>query len=151
MGPVDEDEVYARECYELVRDLGVKDVLFTGRINVKDYLGRMDMTILTSISEGQPLTILESFAAGKPVIATDVGNCSALLHGEEGDDLGEAGIITHIMNTQEISDAMVKLALSEELREEMGRVGYERVCRYYRVESMREKYSELYGRLYKGR
>ena len=151
MGPVDEDEVYARECYELVRDLGVKDVLFTGRINVKDYLGRMDMTILTSISEGQPLTILESFAAGKPVIATDVGNCSALLYGEEGDDLGEAGIITHIMNTQEISDAMVKLALSDELREEMGRVGYERVCRYYRVESMREKYSELYGRLYKER
>ena len=46
---------------------------------------------------------------------------------------------------------MVKLALSDELREEMGRVGYERVCRYYRVESMREKYSELYGRLYKER
>jgi glycosyltransferase involved in cell wall biosynthesis len=147
MGPVDEDEVYAHECYDLVRDLGVKDVVFTGRINVKDYLGRMDMTILTSISEGQPLTILESFAAGKPVIATDVGNCQALISGEEGDDLGEAGILTHIMNTQEISDAMIKLALSDDLRTKMGEVGYQRVCKYYRVEYMRDKYSDLYDRL----
>ena len=40
------------------------------------------MTILTSISEGQPLTILESYAAHKPVIATDVGNCHGLVYGE---------------------------------------------------------------------
>ena len=105
------------------------------------------MTILTSISEGQPLTILESFAAGKPVIATDVGNCQALISGEEGDDLGEAGILTHIMNIQEISDAMIKLALSEDLRNQMGEVGYKRVCKYYRVEYMRDKYSDLYDRL----
>ncbi len=45
---------------------------FTGRINIKDYLGAWIMTILTSVSEGQPLTILESYAAHKPVIATDV-------------------------------------------------------------------------------
>ena len=84
MGPTDEDEEYAKECFDLVEALHVEDVIFTGRINVKDYLGRMDFTILTSISEGQPLTILESYAAGKPVIATDVGNCKALLFGEEG-------------------------------------------------------------------
>ena len=147
MGPVDEDETYAHECYDLVRTLGLKNVVFTGRINVRDYLGRMDFTILTSISEGQPLTILESFAAGKPVIATDVGNCEALIHGEEGDDLGDAGILTHIMNTQEISEAIVRLANSENLRSKMGEVGLERVKKYYRVEYMRDKYEELYSRL----
>ena len=151
MGPVDEDEVYAKECYDLVKNLGVKDVIFTGRVNVREYLGRMDMTILTSISEGQPLTILESFAAHKPVIATDVGCCSELIFGEEGDELGEAGILTHIMNTQEISEAMVKLARNAALREKMGNVGYERVNKYYRVEFMRDKYAELYRRVSKRR
>ena len=64
MGPCDEDREYAGECFEQVEALELgEDVVFTGRIDVKDYLGRMDMTILTSISEGQPLTILESFAA----------------------------------------------------------------------------------------
>lgn len=63
MGPWEEDQEYAKECFELVETLGLKDVVFTGRIDVREYLGRMDMTILTSISEGQPLTILEGFAA----------------------------------------------------------------------------------------
>ena len=58
MGPTDEDEKYAGECFDLVETLGIKDIIFTGRINVRDYIGRMDFTILTSISEGQPLTIL---------------------------------------------------------------------------------------------
>lgn len=144
MGPTDEDEEYAKECFELVEVLQIPDVIFTGRINVKDYLGRMDFTILTSISEGQPLTILESYAAKKPVIATDVGNCKALLFGEEGDELGTAGILTHIMNTQEIAEAMIKLAKGKNLRESMGEVGYARVSAYYRVEQMRQKYNDLY-------
>ena len=50
MGPADEDKKYAKECYDLVESLGVQDVEFTGRVNVKDYLGKMDFTLLTSIS-----------------------------------------------------------------------------------------------------
>lgn len=144
MGPTDEDEEYAKECFELVEALGVLDVIFTGRIQVREYLGRMDFTILTSISEGQPLTILESYAAGKPVISTDVGNCRELIYGEEGDELGTAGILTHIMNTQEIAEAMITLAGSEALRKQMGQVGYTRVRQYYQVEQMRQKYHEIY-------
>lgn len=121
MGPCDEDEEYAGECFELVETLGVSDVVFTGRVDVREYLGRMDMTILTSISEGQPLTILESFAAHKPVIATDVGNCRELIYGGE-DDFGTAGILTHIMNLEEITDAMVELARNQERRERMGKM-----------------------------
>ena len=144
MGPLDEDEEYASECVQLVEMLGLKDVEFTGRINVKDYLGRMDFTLLTSISEGQPLSILESYAAHKPVIATDVGNCRELIYGEKDDKLGESGILTHIMNVQELSDAIVKLAEDEQLRNSMGEIGFARVNKYYRLDQMREKYRVLY-------
>ena len=78
MGPADEDETYASEFFRLVGDMQIEDIVFTGRVQVKDYIGKMDFTILTSVSEGQPLTILESFAAHRPVIATDVGNCKGL-------------------------------------------------------------------------
>lgn len=143
MGPMDEDEEYANECTELVSLLGIDDVEFTGRINVTDYMGGLDMTILTSISEGQPLTILESYAAHIPVIATDVGNCRGLIYGED-DDFGAAGILTHIMNVAEIADAMVKLGKSRQLREKMGEAGYKRLMRKYRVEDMRKTYSDIY-------
>ena len=103
----------------MVQTMNLQDIVFTGRIQITDYLGWMDATILTSISEGQPLTILESFAARVPVIATNVGNCQGLLYGEE-DDFGPAGVITHIMNVQEIADAMIYMARHPEQRKRMG-------------------------------
>ena len=143
MGPWDEDEEYARECFELVENMGLSDVVFTGRVDVREYYGRMDVTILTSISEGQPLTILESFAAHKPVIATDVGNCRGLLFGED-DEFGEAGILTHIMNMEEIAQAMVSMARDEAMRLRMGENGYRRVCAGYRIEKMQDTYKRIY-------
>ena len=143
MGPWEEDQEYANECFELVEVLGVQDVEFTGRVDVREYLGRMDMTILTSISEGQPLTILESYAAKKPVIATDVGNCRGLIYGED-DDFGEAGILTHIMNVKEIAEAMVGLAANPALRRRMGESGYKRLMRKYTIEKMKATYEEIY-------
>ena len=143
MGPIDEDKQYAQECFDLVQALGVEDIEFTGRIQVKDYLGRMDFTILTSISEGQPLTILESYAAHKPVIATDVGNCRELIYGNQ-DGFGAAGILTHIMNLEEIAEAMVALAINKEERLKMGEAGYQRVMAFYRIEQMRDVYTDIY-------
>lgn len=146
MGPTEEDEEYANECFELVETMKITEVYFTGRVDVRQYLGRMDFTILTSISEGMPLTILESYAAKKPVIATDVGNCKGLIYGE-CDDFGVAGILTHIMNVSEIAEAIVKLAESPELRDSMGEIGYKRVVKNYRIEQMRATYEDIYKEL----
>ena len=38
----------------------------TGRVNIKDYLKQTDILVLTSISEGQPLAMLEGMASGLP-------------------------------------------------------------------------------------
>ncbi len=146
MGPCDEEPEYAEECYELVERQEISGVFFTGRVDIREYLGRMDFTILTSISEGQPLTILESYAAHKPVIATDVGNCRELIYGE-GDGYGTAGILTHIMNVGEIADAMVQMAVSPELRKRMGNCGYHRLMGRYQLHQMQEQYEKLYKRL----
>ncbi len=144
MGSWEEEQEYAQECFDLAEAMELSDVVFTGKINVREYLGRMDMTILSSISEGQPLVILESFAAGKPVIATDVGNCSGLILGER-DDYGDAGIVTHIMNVEEMAHAMVKLAHDPTLRGQMGEVGRRRAASGYRLEFMKDAYRKLYA------
>ncbi len=143
MGPYDEEPEYAAECFKMAKQLGLSDLEFTGRINTTDYLGWMDMTILTSISEGQPLTILESFAAHVPVIATDVGNCKGLLYGED-DDFGKAGILTHIMNIEEIANAMVYMAENPAERKRMADAGYKRLIRKYKIEDMKKTYTDIY-------
>lgn len=144
MGPCDEDEEYARECFELVDTMSIPDIEFTGRIDIRDYLGKMDMTILTSISEGQPLTILESYAARVPVIATDVGNCRGLIYGEN-DDFGIAGRVVHIMNIEEIAQAMLDLARDDKMRIRMGENGFNRLMAKYKIEFMKETYAGIYS------
>ena len=145
MGPTDEDEEYAKECFELVDALKVEDIIFTGRVNVTEYLGRMDFTLLTSISEGQPLTILEGFAAHKPVVCTDVGCCRELVYGEDGN--GTAGILCHIMNTAELASAMVDMGKSSRLRQEMGENGYKRVAAGYQIHQMVDAYRDIYEQI----
>lgn len=76
MGPCDEDEEYFDYCVEYVKKNDLKNVQFTGLIDVKKYLPKVDMLILSSISEAQPLSLLEAMACKVPCISTDVGNCS---------------------------------------------------------------------------
>lgn len=143
MGSREEDSEYAEECFELVRAADIQDVEFLGNVDVKQYYGRMDMVILTSISEGQPLVILESFSARKPVIATNVGNCRELLLGEQ-DDFGAAGICTHIMNVEEIARAILTLAGNEPLRVRMGENGYKRVTSRFQMSHLQDLYETIY-------
>lgn len=146
MGPWEEDEDYAEECFELVRVMNIPDVVFTGKVDVREYYGKMDITLLTSISEGQPLAVMESFAAGKPVIATDVGGCRELILGGS-DHFGEAGIVVPVMAVAEISMALLRLAHDSTERARMGENGRRRVSSLYRAETMYETYRALYEEL----
>lgn len=146
MGPLDEDPEYVEECMELVRLLKADNIVFTGKIRTQDYIGKMDMTILTSISEGQPLSILEGFAAKKPCIATNVGNCCGLIYGEN-DTFGDAGIVVPVMNISKISNAILKLAGNPELAKRMGENGYRRLMYRYKNAYMEETYRRIYKTL----
>ena len=143
LGGVD-DEEYAKECYDLVDQLGVRNLEFTGRVDVAQYMRKLDFTVLTSISEGQPLSVLESFAAARPCVTTEVGCCRELLEGAPGDDFGIAGYCVPPMYREGLSKAMERMCASRRRREEMGLVGRERVNRYYRHGRMLEQYRQLY-------
>lgn len=143
MGPTDEDFSYFRECVELVRFLGIDDVMFTERIDIKDYMGKMDLIVLTSISEGQPLSVLEAMACKKPVVSTDVGSCRELLYGN-GDDFGDAGIVVPVMNHPRIAQAIIELCKNRNKRIEMGGNGYYRVSSMYGLENQIDSYCQLY-------
>lgn len=147
MGPLDENPEYSAECIELAKYLSPEDIRFTGPIDVRQYIGKMDMCLLTSISEGQPLSILEAFAAKKPCIATNVGNCQGLIYGEH-DHYGEAGIVAPVMSITKLTDAIVTLAEDAGLRKEMGENGYQRVINCYSERECLSSYHSLYKQLY---
>ncbi len=146
-GP-EEDEEYAGECYELVRRLGIRDVNFMGTIRVTEYMGQFDFTVLSSISEGQPLSVLESFAAGRPCVTTDVGCCKELIYGTGGDDTGAAGICVPPMQARALSLAMEELCRNREERLAMGSVARERARRYFQHDNMIRNYQQAYDEVF---
>ena len=143
LGGVD-DEEYAEECYALVEQLQLKNLIFTGRVDIVKYMEKLDFTILTSISEGQPLSVLESFAARRPCVTTDVGCCKELLEGNKEDHCGRAGYYVPPMYREGLADAMEKMCASEERRRRMGKNGQDRARLYYRQEKMIENYRSVY-------
>ncbi len=139
-----DDEEYAEECYELVSQLGLKNLKFVGQVNVVEYMAKFDFTVLTSISEGQPLSVLESFAAARPVVTTDVGCCRQLIDGEEDDHFGTAGYCVPPMHREALAGALDKMCSSREERLKMGQIGKMRVERFFKHKTMMEKYNSLY-------
>jgi glycosyltransferase involved in cell wall biosynthesis len=144
MGPTDEVPEYYEECLSLLRNLGTEDVHITGKINVKEYLGWMDIVVLTSISEGQPLALMEAMAAGKPCVATNVGSCKELLEGRNGDCIGPAGLIAPVMNHQRLTEQILISLRDPQLRQRMGEAARLRIETFYSEEQFVRNYETLY-------
>lgn len=149
MGPTDEDEEYYEECLKMVSYLELKEsVIFTGTVKVMDHIGNMDILLLSSVSEGQPLAVLEGMACGKPFVTTNVGSCQELLHGRE-DGIGAAGIVVPVMDDERMAEAILILCRNEEMRKRMGENGRERVNKYYTLETFINAYKKIYQDLYR--
>lgn len=144
MGNYEESKQYYEECQQLIEHLNIQGITFLGQINVKEYLAEVDVLLLTSISEGQPLAVLEGMAAGIPYVCTNVGNCRGLLEGEEEDNFGRSGILVPVMDCDAVADAVVYCYNHPEARRKMGKAGKERVNAHYRKEDFLEEYRKLY-------
>ena len=147
IGPTEEDPDYFEECKQMVALMGLeKKVLFLGPQNVREILSGLDVCLLTSISEGLPLIILEAFAAGVPCVATDVGACRELIFGRTADDkaIGRAGLLTKICSPLDTADAVLRVISSAENLLAMGRAGRTRAERHYRQAEIMGKYRAFY-------
>ena len=144
MGGLEEDPDYYALCQQTVQMLRIEDVIFTGSVNVAEYLPRMDLLMLSSISEGQPLAVLEGQAAHRPFITTDVGCCRELIYGNQDDKLGAAGAVVAPMDFEAMAVQIVRLGRDFELRRRMGTIGYERVRNHYTYEQFLAAYDNVY-------
>lgn len=147
MGPTEEDEEYYEECRHLVALLGIQDVVeFTGKVKVTDYLPVLDLIVLTSISEAQPLVIMEANCAGVPAVASDVGSCRELLEGRTARDkaLGPSGIVTRVADPVNTGEAILTILQNPKLRKKMAMSGIDRVKTFYRESDLNQTYLKIY-------
>lgn len=146
-GPEDEDEDYTRECKMLVESLSLSHVVkFKGFGKPEEIFPQVGLSVLTSVSEGQPLVVLEGFAAGIPAVTTDVGSCSELIHGVDKQDrqIGSAGAVVPISDPAAFADAAIGLLSDREAWASASRSAITRVETYYDEVDMIARYQSVY-------
>lgn len=148
IGPYEEDPDYYQECKELIENLECPDIHFVGRVNVAEWLERLDMVILTSISEGQPFVLLEAMAAHRPVLSTNVGSCKEIIDGFP-DEFGSAGEVVPVMNPSRIAQGILNIGSSPQHMRALAEEGYRRVEKYYQDEDFLKSYKEMYQEVMK--
>jgi len=147
MGPTDEDPDYFDDCKALIAHSGLESCIeFTGRVRLDDHLGRVDVIVLTSISEAQPLVLLEAGAAGIPSVATDVGSCREIIlgRGDESPPLGAGGAVTMLADPEATALACERLLTDADWYRRCSEAIRERVRRYYQDRDVVRIYDAIY-------
>jgi glycosyltransferase involved in cell wall biosynthesis len=121
----------------LVDDKGA--VRLTGhRSDVPDLLHAADAVCLSSSQEASPMALLEGMAAGKPIVATDVGGVPEAVENEK------TGLLVPIGDSNAFASALLRLAADPVLAARMGRAGRERQRTLFSLDRMVSDYTELF-------
>ena len=132
---------------EVARGLRIDgSVFFLGkRTDVPNIISNLNVSVLSSTSEGLSNVILESMAVGKPVVATNVGGSKEMIKD------GITGYLVPPADPQSMANAILDLLRNPEKAVAMGEMGRKEVEEKFTVETMVKKYEELYFSLLKDR
>jgi len=129
-------EAYAREREVL------PSITFTGpRQDIPELLSLMDISVLTSREEGFPNALLESMAAGIPVVATRVGGIPEVVVE------GETAFLVEPDDHEALALRITELLSDPAMARSMGAKGRERVTTVFTMEAMVTSTEEIYDTL----
>jgi glycosyltransferase involved in cell wall biosynthesis len=134
-------EKYARECYELHATLGLGDRFrFMGATREPaKVLGEADIFLMTSISEGLPISILEAMAQRRPSVATNVGGVPETVMG--------SGILAAPGDIHGLAIGVITLLRNYDLAEQLGERAQKRLERNFSEDAFLTSYNSMLHKL----
>jgi glycosyltransferase involved in cell wall biosynthesis/uncharacterized membrane protein len=135
-GPARPDIATALE----MQGLEAKAELLGARGDVPYLLALSDIFVLSSRSEGHPISVLEAMAAGLPVVATDVGGVAeSVVH-------RQTGLLVPAGDVRSLAAALEQLIEDAELRRRLGAAGRDRAREFFDLPRFRAAHLALYQR-----
>ena len=121
-------------------ELGLdRHVRFCGyQSDVEPYLAQADIFLLSSISEGIPLTLLEAMAVGLPGVATDVGGIREVIVP------GVTGYLVPARSPEALAEAMLAIQADPLVIERMGQASRQRIEDEFGLAGVVAQYEAIY-------
>jgi glycosyltransferase involved in cell wall biosynthesis len=139
------DGALRKRFEKLSEELGIRQKIhFSGKRNdIPVILSNLNVSVLCSTNEGFSNVILESMAAGKAVVATNVGGSPEMVTD------GVTGYLVPPADSNALAKAIIDLLKNPNKAEEMGKEGRKIVQEKFTTEAMTKQYEKLYEELIK--
>jgi glycosyltransferase involved in cell wall biosynthesis len=123
-----------------IKQLDIKDkVILPGYDpQPQHYLALMDIFLLSSLSEGTSMTILEAMSLRKFCVVTDAGGNAEIVIDKQ------TGLVTDNDNSSQFADAISTLLNSKTLQQEYGAAAYQRYMQEFSTSTMTYSYEHIY-------
>ena len=131
---------------QTIRERGLQQtVTLAGtRKDVADLLAASDVFLMSSISEGIPLTVIEAMAARRPVVSTAVGGLPELV------EHGITGFLAPCRDDASLAAALIRLYRDPVLCKRMASVAAQRAVEKFSLEGMLNAYRDVYREVLDG-
>jgi sugar transferase (PEP-CTERM/EpsH1 system associated) len=114
-------------------------VRFLGfRHDIDALLQQADLFVLSSVTEGLSISLLEAMAAGLPIVATDVGGNSELV------TRGVTGVLVPSRDPRLFAEAILEMLKDPTRAAQMGTAGRRRVEEHFDLRQVAAKYAQIY-------
>ena len=129
-----------RTLESLSNELGLdRYVTFWGQqLDVAPFFSAADLFIMSSVSEGLPMSLLQAFSIGLPAIVTDVGGMAEVVR------FANAGLTVPLEDSMEMRSAILRLATHEDERGTFASNAEKAFESQFTLESMVSGYLDLY-------
>lgn len=141
----DDDSNYSLRIKHLIIDLGLEQIIeMPGSVeDTASLLAGADCGVLSSVSEGLPVALLEYGMAALPVVVTDVGQCA------EATGYGKFGRIVPSGNPEKLADELSWIVQNREPAIAMGATFKEYLKREYGSGQFMKQYECLFSKIAK--
>jgi glycosyltransferase involved in cell wall biosynthesis len=125
---------------EATDQLGIRpNVTFWGRqLDVAPFFTAADVFVMSSVSEGLPMSLLQALSCGLPAVTTDVGGMAEVVR------LAGAGMTVRGRSADEMAMAVLRLARNQPERERLGKNAEAAFNTYFTLSATTANYMKLY-------
>ncbi len=134
------DGTERRKLEEVTDELAIRsNVTFWGQqMDVAPFFASADAFVMSSVSEGLPMSLLQALSSRLPAVVTDVGGMAEVVR------LAQAGVTVPVGDTKGMSEAFVRLATQTNEREAFADSAEAAFCAHFTLPVMVDRYSQLY-------